>query len=139
MRLPMFLLELPKDSPMVQHLLDSNNPNADSFMAEFFTMIVMLGLTLIGMLIVAWFLKRFLYSRLQQTNSTSGIRISERRTLGPRSMIYLVEIEGSRFIVGETPSGLVRLGDLPTAPAQRPTSFSKLMDEPLTTDKDPRL
>lgn len=93
-------------------------------------MIVMLGLTLVAMLLVAWFLKRFLYSRLQQTNSTSGIRIEERRSLGPRSMIYLVEIEGSRFIVGETPSGLVRLGDLPAAPAPKPSSFSKLMDDP---------
>lgn len=129
MQLTTFLLELPNDSPMVKHLLDSNNPNADSFMAEFFTMILMLGLTLVAMLVVAWFLKRFLYTRIQQTNSTSGIRIEERRSLGPRSMIYLVEIEGARIIVGETPAGLVRLGDLPATPAPRP-SFSKMMDEP---------
>lgn len=123
------LLQASNES-MVKHLLESENPSTDSFMAEFLTMLLMLAMTLIGMLIVAWLLKRFLYTRLAQANQTSGIRVEERRALGPRSLIYLVEIEGTRIIIGETPSGLSRLGELPPKNhVVTPPSFSKFMDQ----------
>lgn len=116
--------EFVDESPMVKHLLQSEHPNADSFMAEFLTMALLLGLTLAGMCILAWFLKKFLNSRMHYSNQTSAIRIVERRALGPRSMIYLIEIEKRQIVVGETPAGLTHLGEITPSPERRPPEHS---------------
>ena len=79
------------------------------FLAEFFYMLLMLGL-LIGLLFFGtYFLRRLTSTRMEALNTTSTIKILERRTLSQRSILYLVEIEEKQFMVVENPSALAAL------------------------------
>lgn len=92
--------------------MHSESPSQDHFMNEFLNMLVVLTFTLVAMVAIAWSLKRFLYRRLQQVNMGSGIRIEEQRSLSPRSTLYVVEIEGTRLLLGETATSVVRLAQI---------------------------
>ena len=83
------------------------------FFEEFLNMALTLGMIVGVMLIIAWVVKKFLNTQIDKMNETSQIKILERRSLAPKSTIYILEIEGKKVIVGETPAGLSHLGDLP--------------------------
>ena len=116
---------------------EEGSGSREHFFNEFLNMMVMLGFVLGGMVILAWIAKRFLNVRMQQVNAQSAIRIEERRSLGPKSMLYLVEIEGHRVLIGETPAGLVRLGQLHESSEQRAraasSKFTRMMEVPPNT------
>lgn len=95
----------------------------DHFFSELVDMASTLGIILLGLLIVTWFLKRSLAAKQDQLNVTSAIKILERRSLAPKVAVYILEIWGTRLIVGETPAGLVRLGEIPAEPSK----FATLM------------
>lgn len=118
--------ENPAEVPMVNHLLNTDHPQRDSFFAEFISMMIVLSMTLAGMVIIAWILKRFLYRRMQDTNLSSTIKILEQRMLGHKSALYVIEVEGFKILIGETPGGLTRLGEIPSSERQ---SFSRLLDK----------
>lgn len=127
--------ESTSDSFMDHPLMQGDHPSQEHFVSEFFNMLFILGMTLVVMLVIAWFLKRFMYSRLQQGNFSSSIVIEDRRSLSPRSMIYILSIGSTRMVIGETPAGIVRLGDLPEhTPSSEnqniQTPFSKLLNKP---------
>ncbi len=110
-------------------VLQSKYPSQEHFVAEFFNVVAIMAMVIIGMLIVAWFLKRMLATRMVQGNATSRIKIEERRILGHKSQVYLLEVDGVCLIIGETPAGLVRLGEI-SRPDERPvgTPFSNILD-----------
>ncbi len=121
------------DNSAFTDILESKYPQQEHFVAEFFNVVAVMALVLIVMWAIAWVLKRFLNSRIEIGNTTSLIKIEDRRILGPKSQIYLIEVEGSRFIVGETPNGLTKLGDIPAGKGgtyQPPADFSKILDSP---------
>lgn len=97
----------------------------DHFFAELMNMLSTLGIILLALLIVAWITRRMLNTRLEQVNTTSSIKILERRSLAPRVTIYVLDISGARLIVGETPAGLVRLGEL----ASEGSPFARMLQE----------
>ena len=115
-----------KDAPAGSALADY------SFWTEFFNMTVTLTLIVATLILITWGLKKLMSSRLKQMNSTSEIRILERRTLSPKSSIYLIEVMGHIIVVGETPAGLQRLGEISsddTADTAAKKSFSEIMQE----------
>ena len=123
---PLIKPENPAEAPMVNHLLNSDHPHRDSFFAEFLSMMIVLSMTLAGMVIIAWILKRFLNRRMQDANLTSTIKILEQRMLGHKSALYVIEIEGIKILIGETPGGLSRLGEIPSSERQ---PFSRFLDK----------
>jgi flagellar biogenesis protein FliO len=99
--------------------------HTDHFFTELLNMASTLGLVLLGLLIITWLLKRTVSARVEQLNVTSAIKILERRSLAPKVAVYILEIWGTRLIVGETPAGLVRLGELPAEAGK----FAQLLKE----------
>jgi len=98
----------------VEPLLDpiSGTPIPEpNFMGDFIRMLTILGGMVALLFGVTWVLRRMTTVRNEQLNETSPIRIVERRSLSPKSAIYLVEIEDKVIVLGETPNGLVRLSD----------------------------
>lgn len=83
-----------------------------SFMHEMLSMGLTLGAVLLFILILGWALKKMMQTRVSQGNNKSLIKIIERRNLAPKSAVYLLEVRGETFLVGETPSGLHCLGRL---------------------------
>lgn len=98
---PPFSLEEP---PLPPDITQDNR-----FLAEFFYMLLMLGM-LIGVVIFAsYMLRRMTSTRIESLNTTSSIKILERRALSQRSQIYLVEIEDKKYMIAESPTAITAL------------------------------
>ena len=102
--------------------IDPNAPQDDHFYSEIFNMLSSLGLILAGLLLLAWFAKRFTQSRLEQINTTSNIKIIERRPISNKTTIYLVEIEGTGITLAEHSHGVTKLAEFPL---EKQKSFEK--------------
>lgn len=99
--------------PTNDEILSAEEGRADQFFSEFFNMLFTLGIILLVLMIIMWVLRRATSARMEALNTTSNIKIIERRSLAPKSVIYVLDVCGTRLIVGETPAGLARLGELP--------------------------
>src|SRR4051812_14460183 len=69
-----------------------DDPMNDRFYTEFFKMLSVLGLIVLALLMVTWFLKRMLNTRIEQVNSNSLIKVIERRSLTPKTSVYMLEV-----------------------------------------------
>lgn len=81
----------------------------NKFLSEFFYMLFMLGLLIGAMLLASWFLKRMASARYEALNTSSNIRVVERRAISPKTTLYLIESEGRSVLLAETPNALVSL------------------------------
>lgn len=96
------LLEIPLLAP---------EEETSRFMTEFFKMLFVLGGMVIVLFAISWYVKRYTAQRIEKANDTNVIKVIEQRTLSARSVIYLLDVEGKSYLVGETPHGLVKLSD----------------------------
>ena len=109
----------------------------DRFLTELFSMLATLGLIIAALLLVLWFMKRLMNTRVEQLNASSSIRISERRALSPKSMLYLIEVENKTILIAESINGITRIEDFPlietsaseSTPTEPTSTFSKLLDK----------
>lgn len=102
----------------------------DRFLGEFINMLTTLGIIIVIILIATWFLKKMVNTRIQQLNTTSYIKIVEKRTLTPRTSLYLLDIHGKGFILAESNNGVTSLGsfdvnEMETTPS---SSFKDIME-----------
>ncbi|MCH9609900.1 MAG: hypothetical protein S4CHLAM45_13740 [Chlamydiales bacterium] len=80
-----------------------------NFWPEFVNMMIAL-VAIIGFAVFSvWFMKRVLRSKWENTPRTSTIRVIERKALGPKSALYLVDILGKGVVVGESQAGGLQL------------------------------
>jgi flagellar protein FliO/FliZ len=86
---------------------------ADTFQAKFLNMLFILGLLIGFMILASWTLKRMMKSRISQLNVGSTIKISETRSLSPRSTLYLVEVNGQNILIAETQTTITQLASWP--------------------------
>jgi flagellar biogenesis protein FliO len=100
-------------------LVEKEDSGGSKFMDEMLNMFVVLGGIVAVMFAVSWVLKKLLKTKMQQMNQTSGIKILERRALNPKAHIYLLEIHGRGFIVGESPQGIYGIGEFALTPAEQ--------------------
>lgn len=107
----------------------------DKFYTEFLNMLATLGLLIGVILIAAWFLKRFLNTRMEQINTVSSIKISERRALSPKTALYLLEVHDKTILIAESQNGVTLLSqinpeNLPSdlSTNEPPKSFSKILE-----------
>lgn len=103
---PMLLLAEDVPLPLATPEAETNR-----FMMEFLKMIGVLGTMVVVLLGISAYVKRLTSSNYQKENVDSIIKVIDRRSLSPRSIVYLIEVEGKSIVVGETPQGLVRLSD----------------------------
>lgn len=103
-----------------------------SFAEEFMNMLSTLGVFLLALLALAWMLRRVRQTRTEQINQNSLIKVIERRILAPKGILYLVEVEGQRMIISESPSGIHYLTSLPDSEGEavtpdRKSEFQQMM------------
>ncbi len=104
----------------------------DRFFSEFINMLTTLGLIVALILIATWFLKKMVSSRIQQLNTTSEIKIVERRNLTPKTSLYLLDIKGKGFILAESANGVTSLGSFDlndVEKAQPQQTFKEVMKD----------
>lgn len=100
------------DNPFGDVNTDNNKMPDDHFMSDFISMLASLGLLVALILIVSWFLKRFLNTRIQSMNTTSSIKIIERRALTPKTSIYLIEVNNRNIVIAEHTHGVTKLSEM---------------------------
>lgn len=84
----------------------------DLFYNELMKMFVILTFFVIALFFLNWMLKRMGQTKIDQMNASSAIKILERRTLSPKSLIYLIEIHGHTVAIAESPSGITRIAEI---------------------------
>ncbi len=117
--------EIPPIAPPQLEL--PSNPEFDRFYGEFFKMLTMLGLIVVFLMALTWFVKRFLNTRLQQMNSGSLVQVVERRFLTPKTSIYVLEIMGKRVVIAESHSGVTVINEFSPSPTS--SRFAQLLEE----------
>lgn len=109
----------------------------DRFWSEFLNMLATLGMIIGVILIAAWFLRRLLNTRLEQINISSSIKITERRSLSPKTALYLLEVNDKAILIAESQNGVTLLsqfspesGSSPeeAPPETNPSSFTKILE-----------
>lgn len=64
-------------------------------------LLTLLGLILLIILTV-WMMRRLSSGRLARGNTTQAVKILEKRPLSPKSMLYLLEVDGKRILISES-------------------------------------
>lgn len=108
--------ETPQEAPPFpfEELHEKEAPENSRFLTEFIRMLFILGLMVTVLVLATWFFKRMGSVRIQQQNVSSDLKILEKRSLSPKAALYLVEFNDNQFLLGESPMGLVRLGQIST-------------------------
>jgi flagellar biogenesis protein FliO len=79
------------------------------FYAEFFKMMTMLGIIIVFLLLLMWFVKRFLNAKITQFNKDSPIQVLERRMISQKTALYIVDIHDQKVLIAESHTGSVSL------------------------------
>lgn len=96
------------------------------FKSEFFKMMLSLGMIIALFVVGAWWFRKAGRSRLSRSNSSSKIKILERRPLTPKSAVYLIEVEGKGIVFVESPGGTACLGEVSLS-VEGKTPFAKIL------------
>ena len=98
---------------LVQNTEPDAIPIASPFSFELLrTMVLAVGLGL-GLWIVIRLLQHFTTKRDANINANCEIKILDKRVLGSRVTLYLLEIPGKKVLIAHTPNGLSPLGESP--------------------------
>lgn len=125
----------PRSTPFENHPIPENKDD-DRFLNEFMHMLTALGIIIGGILIVSWFMKSILNTRVQKMNETSEIKILERRTLTPKTTIYLLDVKGTGVAIAESQNGVTRLGDFNLNESNSKASFDKILEDKMKKNPD---
>src|ERR1700722_16543977 len=116
--------------PLEPSPTETRKPGEDRFIFDFINMLATLGLLISIILIATWILKRLLNTRLQQMNSSSNIKIVERRALSPKTAIYIIEVNNRNLVVAESVNGITQLTDDYQAADSPQETFEQMVNPP---------
>lgn len=108
-------------------LFKDESGNSSRFFQEFLHMLSILGIMIAVLLLAAWSMKRLVAGRMQQGNTTSSIKILERRGLTAKTAIYLIEIDEQRIAIAESSNGATLLFHMKSSEPSQP-SFEQLIN-----------
>lgn len=103
-----------------------------NYVSDFMNMIVVLIAVIALALGTVYILKRLMKTRLQLSRTTS-MRILERRSLGPKSALYLVDLLGKGVVISESAAGIHVIKEFSDE-----INIEELMDEVLD-EPEPRI
>lgn len=111
---------------------ESDSEQQYNLQSKITSMLFSLGAVIVSVMIVTFVLKKLARKRLSAANSGSSIKIVEKRSLTPKTALYVVEAYNKTLLIGESPAGLVALGDLDHPPAEvsnepAPLSFTQIL------------
>ena len=77
-----------------------------NYLSEFVNMMLVLLLIVALLFVTVFVLKRVMKARMHSASRTSSIRILERRALGQKSALYLIDILGKGVVISESAAGI---------------------------------
>ncbi|MBN2479579.1 MAG: flagellar biosynthetic protein FliO [Parachlamydiales bacterium] len=82
------------------------------FKSTFMKMIFILTLLVALIFFTFWIFRRLMKTKIEQANLTKNIKVIERRTLSPKSILYLIEIDGKKVLISESNLEVRKIKDL---------------------------
>lgn len=73
-----------------------------SYEMAFTKTIVVLSVLIALLILAVWMVKKVSSGRLRSFNNIKLVKILERRPLSPKSMLYIVEVEGKKILIAES-------------------------------------
>ncbi len=73
-----------------------------SYEMAFTKTIVVLSVLIALLILAVWMVKKVSSGRLRSFNNIKSVKILERRPLSPKSMLYIVEVEGKKILIAES-------------------------------------
>lgn len=77
-------------------------PAPISYEAAFMKMLLCLAGILLLVFFTAWVLRRLSQGRSGFLNGQKAIKVLEKRSLSPKSVLYLIEVEGQKVLISES-------------------------------------
>jgi flagellar biosynthetic protein FliO len=105
------LAEAPSEEPrlpqeLINEIKKAEEKEPNRFAEQFSKMLFYLGI-LIGLLfVILWFVKKFQVEQSLKLNKTSVIQVLETRPLSQKSILYLVAIEETTYLLSESQGGV---------------------------------
>lgn len=81
---------------------EENKFQKPDFHKAFFKMILSLTAIIVLCFLTFWIFKRISKSRMTQVNNQRALKVIEKRILSPKSILYLIEYEGTKVLVSES-------------------------------------
>lgn len=123
-------LPIPSPPPSPFPYEGQQNPQeGDPFFHQLLNMAFSLGTILVVILLVSYVLKRILNTRIQQLNTNSLIKIIERRSLTPKTAIYVLEINDQHIVIAESVNGVTLLNPHGIEKLSTASDFEKVLHE----------
>ena len=72
-----------------------------SYEGAFLKMFLTLVALIVGVFLMVWVLKRLAHGRLSSSNGKS-IHVLEKKPLSPKTMLYLIEVDGKQTVIAES-------------------------------------
>lgn len=114
---------------LVGEIVKTGQSQEINYWDEFSKMLFLLSLIIFSLLVLAWLSKQVMNTREEQLNKTNTIKVLEKRALSQKSMAYLLEVPGKMLLIGESPSGLKALCEIPLSESFELNQKSREMDE----------
>jgi flagellar biosynthetic protein FliO len=125
---PLFVLIASLQEGADASLPGAIGPPEYSFGGQFLKMILTLAAFVALLLAIGWVYRKLGLKRALFGNAHAMIQILERRALSAKTALYLIEVDGRRLIVGDSPSGISHVADLQTG-SERTSEISTSFEE----------
>lgn len=101
--------KIPPPNPFEE--IEKNPPaqGEDNFFYNFMQMLTSLGIIIVLLFLISYFFRRMMNARMIQMNTSSSIKIVDRRSISPKTAIYLIEVEKKNIILAESSNGVILL------------------------------
>jgi flagellar biogenesis protein FliO len=95
---------------------------------------------IVVLIVIVFLLKKFINAKMQTANQLNKIKILEKRALSQKSCLYLIEVDDTQILIGESQAGLHLVSQLPSLPkdstdekvdSKETTSFAKILNSKL--------
>lgn len=94
---------------MVMNPENHTPPEAIDFLTPLIQTLFFLLLFVALILTATFWIRRLGQMRWNKESQTSDIEILERRSLSPKSALYLIEVKGKQILIGESAEGLTHI------------------------------
>ena len=98
---------------MLPLLGEEENINATaSYEYAFFKMLATLAVLILLFVLSIWLFRRLSQARFGRLSSSKSIKIIERRSLSPKSILYLIEVSGKQILIAESQLEICKIDEV---------------------------
>ena len=73
---------------------------------------------IVGLFLTVWLVKRGFQNRFRSGGGKNQIQVIESRPISPKTVLYLIEVRGKKFLMAESQLEVKRIGDVEIAVSQ---------------------